>query len=303
MVVGRFAERLREPEYTCENRCGACTAVNTVLAAALGAAVGTLWIPAGVGVFAASLGLIYVRGYLVPGTPALTQRYFPRWLLARFHGDERVPTAAEAGANAVEESGTTDADGPYAFLDSIGAVEPRPEAGIGLTGGFRSRWEARIDRIRARDPEELLAGASGVDPEEMDVTVDPDGGVSARVGERQVGQWASRAILLADVAAWRELGAARPEWEAVPDREKRRIVGALRIFVERCSACDAPVEEHTETTGSCCAGHERTRVTGRCPECETTFFEETAGDLPYGRRRTHGSGVTMTVPPRSPGDG
>jgi hypothetical protein len=38
----------------------------------------------GVPVLAGSLALVYLRGYLVPGTPAFTKRYFPDWLLAWF---------------------------------------------------------------------------------------------------------------------------------------------------------------------------------------------------------------------------
>jgi hypothetical protein len=93
-VISRF----RQPEYTGENRCLPCTAVNTLLAAGLSGAVaaGGLVVTtpvvgavAGVAVLGVSLLSIYLRGYLVPGTPELTKRYFPPWLLRAF-GKEPV---------------------------------------------------------------------------------------------------------------------------------------------------------------------------------------------------------------------
>jgi hypothetical protein len=77
---GSVLDRVRQPEYTGENRCMPCTATNVVIAVLLSVGVGVLFPPAGVVVFALSLGAIWLRGYLVPGTPELTKRYFPDWL-------------------------------------------------------------------------------------------------------------------------------------------------------------------------------------------------------------------------------
>ncbi|OIB56666.1 hypothetical protein [Natrialba sp. SSL1] len=90
-------DRLHQPEYTGENRCLPCTAVNIVLAVLLSAAAATLaWVGTGpvvalaVGaiVFWCAVSLIAVRGYLVPGTPELTNRYLPDRLRRRFHDRE-----------------------------------------------------------------------------------------------------------------------------------------------------------------------------------------------------------------------
>ncbi|MFC6975122.1 hypothetical protein ACFQL1_11345 [Halomicroarcula sp. GCM10025709] len=78
--------RLRDPEYTGENRCLPCTIVNSAIAVALAGAVGvgiavaTTPVLAGVAaalVLAVSALSIWLRGYLVPGTPELTKRYMP----------------------------------------------------------------------------------------------------------------------------------------------------------------------------------------------------------------------------------
>lgn len=82
-------ERLEQPEYTGENRCGACTAVNLLLAAALAALLGRRNRALGLLAFVGSAALIYLRGYLVPGTPELTKRYLPPSVLALFGKDDR----------------------------------------------------------------------------------------------------------------------------------------------------------------------------------------------------------------------
>jgi hypothetical protein len=82
-------ERLEQPEYTGENRCGACTAVNLLLAAALAALLGRRNRALGLLAFVGGAALVYLRGYLVPGTPELTKAYLPPSVLALFGNDER----------------------------------------------------------------------------------------------------------------------------------------------------------------------------------------------------------------------
>jgi len=92
-TTGGTLARFKNPEYTGANRCLPCTVVNTLIAAVLavgvGVGVGTVAGAApgavtGLAAFGVSVAAIYFRGYLVPGTPTLTKRYFPPWLLALF---------------------------------------------------------------------------------------------------------------------------------------------------------------------------------------------------------------------------
>ena len=76
--------RLRQPEYTGENRCTPCTVVNIAIAVVVSGLVATVFPPAAVAVFVASVVAIYLRGYLVPGTPTLTKRYLPDSVLKLF---------------------------------------------------------------------------------------------------------------------------------------------------------------------------------------------------------------------------
>ena len=97
MSAADVVERLRQPEYTGENRCLPCTVVNVLLAALLAAALSALLTPVvGLLGFGVGLALVYLRGYLVPGTPELTKEYFPPWLL-RLFGKEPLETVETGG--------------------------------------------------------------------------------------------------------------------------------------------------------------------------------------------------------------
>lgn len=134
-------DRLEQPEYTGENRCGACTAVNLLLAAALAALLGRRNRALGLLAFVGSAALIYLRGYLVPGTPELTKRYLPPSVLALFGKDER-PEAIDPSlaAHAADRAG---ADDPVAVevqdaADAGGtAAEDANGAGTGVPDDAR----------------------------------------------------------------------------------------------------------------------------------------------------------------------
>ncbi len=107
-----LVEALRNPEYTGENRCPPCTVVNLALAFALGWLVSKKSKPAGAIAAAGSVGLIYLRGYLVPGTPELTGRYLPPEVLRWFGKEPEPDIATGLGAEpAVSGNGRSKDDG------------------------------------------------------------------------------------------------------------------------------------------------------------------------------------------------
>jgi hypothetical protein len=171
-----IVERVRQPEYTGENRCIPCTLANGVIAVVLAAAVGAVWwalvapgvgaaVAAAVVLFASALS-IWLRGYLVPGTPELTKRYFPDWVLAKF---DKGPTTAgggmAAGAGAGGGAGSTgdeagadrDLQGqvnPEEVLLRAGVVEPcADEDDLCLAPEFRGAWRERMGVIREEGAE------------------------------------------------------------------------------------------------------------------------------------------------------
>jgi hypothetical protein len=256
--------RLRQPEYTGENRCTPCTVVNLAIAAAVSGLVALASPPAAVAVFAVSVAAIYLRGYLVPGTPTLTKRYLPDAVLKLF--DKYEPPAPPA----VED----DADVETFLLDVDAVEECRDGTDLCLTDGFETAWYDRVESLRDRGDEadDVAALFEGLDVDPERVRIESYGGAyGAYIDDTRVGQWESRAAYLADVAAEAELRGRHPAWHRLGFDERTEILGALRLWLERCPACDGPVTLGEDTVESCCRSIDVIAAT--CEGCGARVFE------------------------------
>jgi len=256
--------RLRQPEYTGENRCVPCTVVNLVIAAVVSGLVAVVSPPVAVVVFAVSVAAIYLRGYLVPGTPTLTKRYFPDSVLKLFDKYEAPePPAVEDDAD-IE-----------AFLLDVEAVEEcREGTDLCLTEDFSEAWYDRIETLRAEgnDDDSVIALFEGLDIEPDRVRIEQYGDAyEAYIDDTRVGQWESRAAYLADIAAEAEFRNRHPAWHRLGFDERTEILGALRLWVERCPECDGPVTLGEDTVESCCRSIDVIAAT--CEECGARVFE------------------------------
>ena len=274
-------QRLRQPEYTGENRCTPCTVVNVLIAVALSAGVaagGAVAAGAAVGAgaslafFAASLGAIYLRGYLVPGTPELTKRYFPPWLLAAFG---KAPAEPATGVGASGDTPARDAGvggeslDPEATLVGVGALEERPDGeDLRLTDAFRAAWTDAVEEARGADRAALL-DALGV-PSHAE-TEEFGSAFRLTVDGREAGRWESRAAFLADLASARVLADRYDGWAELSVPARGQLLNGLRLFVDSCPACEGTPEFGTETVESCCSTREVAAVS--CPECGARLFE------------------------------
>lgn len=301
-MVTSVLDRLRQPEYTGENRCIPCTAANVVIAAAVGLAAGYVWSVAGwplawlVGTLALATGLasVWLRGYFVPGTPELTKRYFPDWLLQAFDkGPE--PGTSPGGLGAGVDEGSADSAGHPAedpaddaasapaenppgepdvetMLLSAGVVEPcEHEDDLCLVEAFRSGWHERMETIREDGTErDELARELDLDPADIEFEDHGDAFVARNEGHR-LGQWESRAALVADLAAARELPRWIDSWDDLPVGGRSQMLGGLRIFLETCPVCEGPVSAGMETVESCCRSHDV--VAANCEACDSRLLE------------------------------
>ncbi len=259
---GTVLDRIRRPEYTGENRCIPCTATNLVITAIVAVVLSVVWPPLGVAFAVLGLASIWLRGYLVPGTPELTKRYFPEWLLARF---DKLPDSPP-------EPIDPDEFDPEAILSEAGVVEPCVEEDdLCLTEAFAETWREGMasfgeeEALRDGLADQLELDADGVSFETYgDAFIARDDGV-------RIGQWESRAALLADLAAARELPERIPNWEALTPRQRSQLLGGLRVFVEDCPVCGGPVAADTEVVESCCRS---TTVVGvGCDDCGQRLLE------------------------------
>jgi hypothetical protein len=238
--------RLRQPEYTGENRCTPCTVVNTLIAGSVGVVLGVVVHPAaGVLAFGAGALAVYLRGYLVPGTPALTRRYFPPWLLRTF-GKDPIKAAATGTTRRADEppeavaDAKADADTPLVAAGVVSdGQQPTP------TEAFREEWRARIDAIDEVTPE-AVADVFGADSARR------LGEASFVLDESASVRWGSEGALVADVAAAGLLAerlGARAEW----DRDTRRsVLMGLRLCLETCPSCGGAVRLEEDRVDPCC---------------------------------------------------
>jgi hypothetical protein len=131
-----FTTGFRQPEYIGENRCFPCTLLNVGIAAVVSIVVGLWMAGAGAAVFLLSLGSIYFRGYLVPGTPTLTKAYLPDRVLLWFGKDQqRSSTDAEFRLDEI--------------LSNTGAIGPcERDDDLCLQPEFRTAWHDRIETVQ-----------------------------------------------------------------------------------------------------------------------------------------------------------
>jgi hypothetical protein len=245
-------DRFREPAYTGANRCVPCTVVNVVIAVVLSALVGLLFPPAGAALFVVSLLSIYLRGYLVPGTPTLTKRYLPEPIRERFddHGDdeeewETLQKLEEHRENAVD---------PEQFLVEEGIVAVDEDGEDRFTEAFAALRAEEIDANRdALDDPETLAALFDADPGSVSAK---DRDYPAISIDNRIRKWPSEAALLADVATDAAIAAWTDRWAAVPVEQRVTIREELRTLGDGCPACGGPITTTEETVESCCGLHE-----------------------------------------------
>jgi hypothetical protein len=265
MAFRRAVDVVRRPEYTGENRCRPCTILNLLIVATAAVGVGVASEPAIAAVVAVlGVALIYVRGYVVPGTPVLTQTLLPDAVLARFeHGN---PTGTE------EPSANEDrAFDPETALLEAGALEPcQDREDLCLDSLFRTEWHSKMsaaaDDVDAAIYHILPSSVEG----EVLVEARRDSLV-ARVDGATVAEWPSRAAFIADAAGAATLEDADPRWEDRGFAERTRLLAGLRLWLDRCAVCDGHVELGEDTVESCCRSVQV--VAASCRSCGARIFE------------------------------
>lgn len=248
-------DTVRRPEYTGENRCIPCTAVNLFITIALTVLLALVSLPLAALFFVAGVAAIYLRGYLVPYTPTITKRYFPDRVLRLF--DKHEDTAR--GEVDVEQK----------LLD-LGVVEEcRDMDDLCLTPEFRDDWYTGMQELDRSTTEERISEVLGVERGELRFD-DYGEAVVVLADDRRVAQWESNSALLADVAA-EQLLDGRQGWNDLDAVTRSKVLNSLRIFLEECPSCGGKISMGQETVESCCRSLDVVAVT--CSECGDRLFE------------------------------
>jgi hypothetical protein len=253
MSVRSLVRRGRDPVYTGPNRCWPCTAANVVLVALGAVAVGIAVPVAGVAVAALGLVAVWLRGYVVPGTPTLTRRYLPPSVRAWFGkaATGRPPAAGDP-------------------TDRLAALGVLAADDLELTPAFRDPWSdtasalAGDNRAVRRAAGEVLSAPPG------DVAIDDDGdGVTLSVAGAWVGQWPSRTAVVADLAT--ELTLSGSGWDAIDRPARADLAARIRALTRTCPVCDGRTSVSETTVSSCCGPTDVVAVT--CPDCGSRLAE------------------------------
>jgi len=307
---------LRQPDYTGENRCEPCTVLNLVIATVASSLIARKSRLGGLLAIGISITLIYLRGYLVPGTPTLTKRYLPPAVLRWFGKDPEPDVASGLGgdttATADADRGEPDPDpasaGDVTTVDDAEASEPA-DAGeadeladasaldletlfldhdvlepcderddLCLTDAFEADWFEEIDTIEESGLDAAAAvDAFGFDADPGEFDLDDRGEArTLRSASVVAGRWPSRAALLADVAASHALESWLPDWDAFDPETKGVVLNGLRMFLETCPS-GGDVRMGEEVVESCCSSHEVVAVT--CEETGERLFEQRLADV------------------------
>lgn len=265
---------LRDPEYTGANRCLPCTVVNLFLAFAVALAVELAVVGSGTGgpapfageaLFVGAAFAVYLRGYLVPGTPALTERYLPQWLLSALGKDE--PAEGLTGESRVQSGGDVEPERILRDADVLTGGADGDD--VRVAGEFeRALWN-RLDVVDdERAQRELLLDV--LDEPGDNVRLGGHGDVfrASRDGTR-VGTWASASAFRVDVAAGALLDDRMTDWADLSVGERGRVLRTLRSVLPTCPDCRADPSLAADTVETCCATYE----VRRCPDCGTRLHE------------------------------
>jgi hypothetical protein len=272
-------DTLRRPEYTGENRCGSCTAVNAAAVVAAAAVAAARRRSLAAPVLAVGAALIYLRGYVVPGTPEFAPDIVRSLGL---EGQFRHVAADGGEPEQRRESDDLVADtDPQELLGAMfraGVIEEGEGAddALYLTEAFESAWREELADLRAATPADLVAATAEVVPFEAEGER-KYGGVSVEGEEGVV--WLRPTNATGDVAAVRAM-----ERLGVPESLRAPATTPLRLFTPECPACGGDLEERTVADG-CCGGtmgieDTPTRDVLACVDCEAEVhvFDDAGAD-------------------------
>ena len=162
---------------------------------------------------------------------------------------------------------------PEEFLLEAGAIEPTErEEELQLTPAFFSAIEENVEHYAEEGVgTEILAEIFGVEEDEV---TEVEREYTAYKILYTIRKWPSEDSFVLDAAIHTALRNTTDDWDAVPPRQRYRILQSLRAFPDTCFFCGGTVTHSGALVQSCCS--ERHVTTISCEGCERRFIEFTA---------------------------
>jgi len=258
----KYAKRT---EYIGENRCIPCTVINTVLALGVSVLLGRRSKVIAFAWLIASSVVIYLRGYLVPGTPKITEQFFPDRVLRHFEHHPPIETEVElkSGPKSTDDIGELATDNgrqrrdsvdPESFVRRHEVIKPCDDQDdLCLTSEFKSNWRDTVDEYKTRllTGEQVASVFGYVENESYDLN-EMNGGLILQSSTTTIGQWPSKGALVADLATTDVLDDRNLGWKSLSREQQTKILRSVRIFVDIFPTTGSPVDVLEETVKSCC---------------------------------------------------
>ena len=263
-MIQPIIDRLRQPEYTGVNRCVPCTVVNLVIALILSRLIAVRSALAGVCSFVAFIGAISLRGYLIPGTPTLTKRYFPAQIhqLIGKHPIAEPPGRADVNPEQILREANV--------LDSCEETDD-----VCLSDEFSLALSQNIGSMDGIKPDQDSFGELlGVNNNQLSTSLIEEDETEAYVVTMEEGPiipWESQTAFLVDFAAARELRTRYSEWENLPPATRNIVCRGIRAFIDTCPLCGGTVCPDEEIVESCCSSIEVIII--NCHDCGVKILE------------------------------
>lgn len=198
--------------------------------------------------------LIYLRGYLVPGTPTLTKRYLPNRVL-RWFGKAPVQTGKlTKGAQMLQNAGIL--------------VPCENQDDLCLEEGFEADWHQEIDDLDIDTLRNRLKSFLSTDA----ITIkDTEDATYVLVDNEPMMLRNSRQALEADIAILPVLRNRCSKWEQLSITQGGNVMSALRVFLEYCPACGTKLDLSRDMVESCCQSQEVYSIS--CEKCGIQMAE------------------------------
>ncbi|GGN10285.1 hypothetical protein GCM10009021_07600 [Halarchaeum nitratireducens] len=212
--------------------------------------------------------LIYYRGYLIPGTPELTKRYMPAWMLKLFG---KTPVEERLLTHTQHEEPAIDADqlDPIVVLAEAGvATETADGTDVTLTSSFQNRLNQQEFAAPTEDAEEIFTELfDSVTIEDTDASIHH----LTRSGGRVILTWPSHAAMLGDAKIAQALAETDTQFTERDEMNQLQLVQSTRTLLETCPACNGSLSFSQEERETCCQTY--TAGVLSCDACDSTFLE------------------------------